>query len=132
MPSSDPLSRFEDIVRNIERIERYTEGIHSEDSFEENQLVYDAVERCLQRISEAATKLSSQAEILCPSLSTRPQAAIKGYGGDRFSPGHKSSLNLRASAAGFQGGQNGERGHRCKREARAHLVHASKRLSNMG
>ena len=50
----DPLpERFEDILENIERIERYTAGM-GEAQFVGDSKTIDAVERCLSRISEAA------------------------------------------------------------------------------
>jgi uncharacterized protein with HEPN domain len=67
VPSSDAAQRFQDIVDNIARIERYTAGMNSL-SFVEDQKTYDAVERCLARISEASTKLGSFAESLCPAI----------------------------------------------------------------
>ena len=42
-----------------------------------NQLVYDAVERCLERISEAAKKLGTDAEHLCPGI---PWPQIRALG----------------------------------------------------
>ena len=69
MPSSDPAQRFEDILLNIARIEEHTAGVDDETAFEESHLVYDAVERCLERISEAAKKLGPVAETLCPEIS---------------------------------------------------------------
>lgn len=77
MPSKDPLLRFEDILANIERIEKHTAGMDDEAAFEENHLVYDAVERCLERISEAAKKLGSDAEELCAEI---PWRNIRGLG----------------------------------------------------
>ena len=68
MPSNDPVQRFEDILANIARIEKYTAGIGDETAFEENHLVYDAVERCLERISEAAKKPGPLAEALCTEI----------------------------------------------------------------
>lgn len=68
MPSSDPLQRFEDILTNIIRIEKHTEGLDHVTAFEENPLVYDAVERCLERISEASKKLGPIAKTLCPDI----------------------------------------------------------------
>jgi uncharacterized protein with HEPN domain len=46
-------------------------------AFEENLLVYDAVERCLERISEAAAKLGASAAELCPDI---PWPKIRGLG----------------------------------------------------
>ena len=71
MPSSDPVQRFQDITTNIARIEEHTAGITDETAFEENHLVYDAVERCLERISEAAKKLGPVSETLCPDIPWR-------------------------------------------------------------
>ncbi len=68
MPSSDPVQRFEDILTNIARIEEHTGGMGDITAFEENQLVYDAVERCLEWISEASKKLGPAAETLCPNI----------------------------------------------------------------
>lgn len=68
MPSKDPIQRFEDILANISRIENHTEGMNDQSAFEENYLVYDAVERCLERISEAAKRLGPDAEELCPMI----------------------------------------------------------------
>jgi len=77
VPSSDPVLRFQDILFNIARIETHTVGIEDETAFEENHTVYDAVERCLERISEAAKKLDPVAESLCPGI---PWREIRGLG----------------------------------------------------
>ena len=65
MPSENPAVRLQDIVENARAILRYTEGLSAE-AFGQNRLVYDAVERCLERISETGSKLGPQAEELCP------------------------------------------------------------------
>ncbi len=67
MPSSDPAQRFQDILDNIARIEQYTAGMDSLSSMEDHK-TYDAVKRCLARISEASTKLGALAETLCPGI----------------------------------------------------------------
>ena len=77
MPSKEPILRFEDILANIERIEEHTKGVKDGAAFEENHLVYDAVERCLERISEAAKKLGDDAEALCPDV---PWPQMRGLG----------------------------------------------------
>ncbi len=46
-------------------------------AFEENALVSDAVERCLERLSEAVAKLGDQAALLLP---TQPCHKIKAFG----------------------------------------------------
>jgi uncharacterized protein with HEPN domain len=50
---------------------------HEPASFEENRLVYDAVERCLERISEAAAKLGDMAPWLMPD---QPWQKIRSFG----------------------------------------------------
>ncbi len=76
MPSSDPQKRFGDIIYNIDAIAGYTQGMSEEDFFS-NHLIYDASERCLSRISEAATKLGLLAEELAPD---QPWSDIRGIG----------------------------------------------------
>lgn len=65
MPSKNPIQRFEDILDNIGRIIEYTRNI-SYKSFIEDWKTLDAMERCLARISEAASKLEGAAEALVP------------------------------------------------------------------
>ena len=67
MPSKDPLQRFEDILENITRIEKFTSGMDSA-AFAADDKTHDAVERCLERISEAAKKLGSAAEEICSEI----------------------------------------------------------------
>lgn len=67
MPSSDPLRRFQDIVDNVERIERYARGLDLPGLLAHG-MALDAVERCLARISETAAKLGDEAERRCPGL----------------------------------------------------------------
>ena len=65
MSSSDPARRLRDIVKNAESIVRYTDGLDLAAFFEDAK-TYDAVERCLERISEAGAKLGDEAEQLVP------------------------------------------------------------------
>ncbi len=65
MPSSDPVRRFQDIVENIDRIESYLEG-YDFSQFTQDPRTIDAVERCMQRITEAAIKLQPRAVELLP------------------------------------------------------------------
>ena len=53
LPSSRVPRRLQDIVDNAQTIFAYTAGMDLA-AFEENRLVYDAVERCIERITEAA------------------------------------------------------------------------------
>jgi uncharacterized protein with HEPN domain len=77
MPSRhDAAESLADIVENTERIESYLAGLDRA-GFERNGLVRDAVERCLERICEAAHRLGTQAEVLMP---TQPWGEIRGMG----------------------------------------------------
>lgn len=76
MPSSDPIQRFTDILENIIRIEEFTVGMDVA-AFVGDPKTYDAVERCLERISEAASKLGPQVEELCPGI---PWSQIRAVG----------------------------------------------------
>src|SRR5271165_2104156 len=60
MPSDRPAERLRDIVANCERIVRYTQGM-TFDGYVADERTMDAVERCLQRISEACCKLGERA-----------------------------------------------------------------------
>ena len=65
MPSKQPALRFQDIIDNIDRVGRHIVGMEF-DQFIGDERAVDAVERCLQRISEAASKLGPVAEDLAP------------------------------------------------------------------
>lgn len=67
MSSDNPLQRFEDILENILLIEEFTDGM-SANSFSSDPKTSNATERCLERISEAARKLGSTAEEMCPGI----------------------------------------------------------------
>jgi uncharacterized protein with HEPN domain len=76
VPSSRPTTRFLDILDNIRLIQRYLEGM-DRPAFDADSRTRDAVERCLERLSEAATKLGSQAEELAPGP---PWPAVRAFG----------------------------------------------------
>jgi uncharacterized protein with HEPN domain len=76
LPSKRPQIRFKDIIDNIEAIERYVASMN-EKQFIADQKSVDAVERCLSRISEAASKLGLLAEELAPD---QPWGDIRGLG----------------------------------------------------
>ena len=67
MPSKDPIQRFEDILENAVLIEEFTRGMDLA-AFVEDPKTRNAVERCLERISEAARKLGEFAGDLCPAV----------------------------------------------------------------
>lgn len=76
MPSRNPRLRFQNIVANIDAIERYTAGLGKRE-FLRADMIADAVERCLLRIAEAAVKLGDMAESLAPE---QPWHEIRGLG----------------------------------------------------
>jgi uncharacterized protein with HEPN domain len=75
MPSDVPIERLTDIVTNIDRIRAHLKGVNSGTEFDEK--TRDAVERCLERISEAAKKLGSTIEDAQPNI---PWRNIRGLG----------------------------------------------------
>jgi uncharacterized protein with HEPN domain len=76
LPSDRPITRLRDILQNLDRIERYTEG-YSLDRFVGDRRCQDAVERCLLRISEAARKLAGVLEELAPD---QPWSGVRAIG----------------------------------------------------
>jgi uncharacterized protein with HEPN domain len=72
----DPADSLADIIENIRRIEGYVAGMDRAD-FERSDLVRDAVERCLERICEAAHRLGPRAAALMPE---QPWHDIRGMG----------------------------------------------------
>jgi len=76
LPSDKPDRRLEDIVENARAIQRYVAGMDLS-AFEQDQKTYDAVERCLERISEAAAKLGDLAQDLVPG---QPWQEIRALG----------------------------------------------------
>ena len=65
MPSRNPRSRFNDVIFNIERIMVYLDGYDFE-RFLDGPRTIDAIERCMQRITEATIELQPQAVELLP------------------------------------------------------------------
>lgn len=76
MPSSRPIRRLRDIVENATAIAGYVEGMDLA-GFAADPKTRDAVERCLERISEAAIKLGDLAPELIPD---QPWRDIRGLG----------------------------------------------------
>jgi len=76
LPSEKPARRLEDIIENAHAIQRYTAGLN-EETFSRDDRTYDAVERCLERISEAAFKLGDLASTLMPE---QPWQEIRALG----------------------------------------------------
>jgi uncharacterized protein with HEPN domain len=74
--SPPPRRWFTDIVDAIAIIEQFTSGMDFE-AFRSNPMAVSAVERKLQIISEAATRLGNEAERQVPD---QPWWAIRGIG----------------------------------------------------
>lgn len=65
LPTERPAQRIHDILENIASVEEYTREL-SEKTFSSNRMAFDAVERCLERIAEAARKLGYQFDSAMP------------------------------------------------------------------
>lgn len=65
-----------DILKAAARIESYTADMNFE-TFRESPMVIDAVERNLQKISEAAIRLGDRALVMCPGI---PWHNVRGMG----------------------------------------------------
>jgi uncharacterized protein with HEPN domain len=76
LPSEIPARRLQDIIENAQAILRYTAGMDLE-TFEKDRKTYDAVERCLERISEGAARLGDQATAMMPD---QPWQKIRSLG----------------------------------------------------
>jgi uncharacterized protein with HEPN domain len=76
VPSDKSARRFEDIIDNIARIERFTAGLDFE-AFCQNEQAFYAVLHALLIISEAARRLQGDAEALAPE---QPWQAIRSLG----------------------------------------------------
>ena len=89
MPSRhDPADSLADIIENAERIEQYLAGA-DRDAFAADGLMRDALERCMERVCEAAYRLGERAAELTPD---QPWGDIRGMGNrlrhayDRINP----------------------------------------------
>ncbi len=76
LPSKKPARRVRDIIENVEAIFSYTAGMDFA-AFQSDHQAADATERCLMRISEAASKLGDLAPLLMPD---QPWARIRAIG----------------------------------------------------
>jgi uncharacterized protein with HEPN domain len=64
------------MIENAERVARYLVGMDRH-AFEQSEWARDAVERCIERVCEAAYRLGARAEELMPS---QPWGDIRGMG----------------------------------------------------
>ncbi len=67
---------LQDIIDNIARIERHV-GDLDRDAIDADELRHDAVERCMERLCEAAFRLGNRADVLLPG---HPWGRIRGMG----------------------------------------------------
>ncbi len=91
----DPADSLADIVENAEQVERYIAGMDRQ-AFERNGLARDGVERCLERVCEAAHRLGKRAAELMPG---QPWADIRGMGNRLRHAYDRVSLNVVWNAA---------------------------------
>jgi len=74
--SSDTLRRLRDIVANIERVRGHLGGF-DEDAFHRDAKTRDAVERCLERIAEAARRIGNVLDERYPAVDF---PKLRGFG----------------------------------------------------
>jgi uncharacterized protein with HEPN domain len=72
----DPADSLADIIENADRIEQYLVGTDRA-ALAANGLLRDAIERCLERVCEAAHRLGDRAAELMPN---QPWGDIRGMG----------------------------------------------------
>ena len=76
MPSERLAIRLRDILDNVRLIQSYLLGMDRA-AFDADRRTRDAVERCLERVSEAATQLGDAADDLAPGP---PWRAVRARG----------------------------------------------------
>ncbi len=79
MPTSDPRQRLLDMINNGERIQRHTAG-YDRSAFIGDDRTIDAVERCFQRITEAAIKLDETFSDEATYLRAEEIRALRRFG----------------------------------------------------
>lgn len=68
MSFSDPKRRLSDILDNISRIRSYMQSVTAAKHFAADSKTQDAIERCLERICEAARKLGDTLDAKYPEV----------------------------------------------------------------
>jgi uncharacterized protein with HEPN domain len=76
LPSNKASRRLQDIIDNAQAIFRYTGGMDIA-AFEKDRKTYGAVERCFERITEAAAKLGEMAQQMMPD---QPWQKVRALG----------------------------------------------------
>lgn len=78
MTTSKPITRYQDIRRNVAKIREYlASGGGLDRVLTEQSMAYDAIRMCFLEISEASVKLGALAELHEPDI---PWSAIRGFG----------------------------------------------------
>jgi uncharacterized protein with HEPN domain len=75
MVESDSLVHLSHLLENIERIRDWTRGLTIDD-YRDNTMLRDAVERCLERVSEASRRLPESLKATQPQIPWRKVADI--------------------------------------------------------
>ena len=75
MAPPDSLLHLTRMLDNIERIRRWTDGLTIE-AYQAHPMLRDAIERCLERISEASCRLPAEAKASQPQIPWRKIADI--------------------------------------------------------
>jgi hypothetical protein len=78
LPFREASAFFRDIFESIEKIERFIAGMDI-DAFSEDERTISAVERELQKISEAAIRPGDDAVIICPGPPWREIRGIRNW-----------------------------------------------------
>ena len=76
MPSKNPATRIEEVIEQAGYIAEYIAGM-DEAAFQNDRKTRDAVERCVERVIEATTKLDENTKVL---LGDHPWKDLRGMG----------------------------------------------------
>ncbi len=88
MSSSDPPRRLQDILANISRIRRHIANLTA-DQFRADEKTQGAVERCLERMAEAARKIGDTLDAKHPEVEwqkLRQLGSVLRHGYDDVDP----------------------------------------------
>lgn len=88
MPSEQPQQRLEDMLENIDRIRAYSKDMKRDDYLNDT-MVQDAVERCFERITEAARKIGDRFDARHPEAEfpkLRDFGSVLRHDYDRVNP----------------------------------------------
>jgi hypothetical protein len=104
VPSERSAIRLQDILDNIRLIQSYLVGMDRA-AFDSDSRTRDAVERCLERVSEAASKLGEAADELAPGPPWKAVRAKRHFNGSAIRWSSSLGAEKRCQAAQRSGGQ---------------------------